>query len=104
MPREGFGERLPFDTRMLQKMQKSPQMMAEQGSGFLSDWGGPSGYIAAVKMGPNTREVYYAVVDGYTDPSQIEVATGLSSSEVSKGMRDLERKGLVVIEEVKDSK
>ncbi|KKN03507.1 hypothetical protein LCGC14_1106990 [marine sediment metagenome] len=100
MAREDFGRRLPFDPRMLSVIERSPQRMAEQGSGFLQDWGGAGGYHQVAGMKPETRMVFFAVQEGYTEPTQIEVATGLSGPEVSRGMQELERKGLVTVEEL----
>lgn len=98
MPKD-YGRRMPFDVRMLRVIERSPAMLEEQGSGFLQDWGGVEGYKKAAEMTPEARQVYYAVVEGYSEPSQIEVATGLRPTEVSSGIQELQRKGMVFVED-----
>lgn len=90
-------KRLPMDPKMVREISRSPQMSAEQG-GFLSGWGGSSGYIKFAKMPTNERLVYAAVLEGNTDSSAIEVVTGLSGKEVNGALSKLGRQGLVEVE------
>jgi DNA-binding transcriptional regulator GbsR (MarR family) len=46
------------------------------------------------------RLVYASVLEGATTPSEMEVVTGLSSSEVSVGLQGLQKRGLVSVEKV----
>lgn len=90
--------RLPFDPRMAQEIQGIPELRAEQGSGFLASWGGPSGYQTMAKMPPEQRVVYRAVEDGITSSGEISSATGLTTVEVESALSSLSKKGLVKIE------
>ena len=100
MPREGFGRRLPADPAIVEQVSRDPTMLAEQGAGFMQDWGGAQAYQQMAQAPIEAREVYYAVIDGFSDPSQIAVVTGLSDKEVSGGLSWLGRKGLVFQEVV----
>ncbi len=100
MPREDFGKRLPFDPRMLEKIDRSSTMRAEQGAEFLQDWGGSAGYQRVAQLHPSTREVYFAVIEGGMTPEQLEVMTGLSKAEVARGRSELLREGLITEEDV----
>ena len=95
-----YGEmrRISVDPRMVQEIQRSPSMRAEQGPEFLQDWGGPEQYQVLARMPVPERLTYVAVLEGYTEPSEIEVVTGLTSGEVSGALTDLRRKGLVSVE------
>ena len=100
MPREGFGEILPVDPRMIEEIQSSRVMSGEQGPGWMQEWGGPEMYQEMSQAPVTARMVYYAALEGFTSPDQIEVATGLSKGEVSSGVSWLRRKGYVAAEEV----
>ena len=95
-----FGRELPVDPKMIEEIQSSPAMLAEQGSGFMQDWGGPQMYREMAYAPENARIIYYVVLEGNTDPSQLEVITGLSKEEVERGLGWLQRKGHVKLEEV----
>ena len=94
MPK-GFGRDLPMDTRIIRDIQRSPSMSAEQGPGWLNEWGGPSGYSFWAGQPVNDRVVYFAVTEGYSTQKDIRDATGLSSGEVLTSLTKLERKGLI---------
>ena len=98
MPSYEKYRRLPFDTRMVQEIQGSPSMRAEQGSQFLSSWGGSRGYQTMATMPPEQRMVYRAVEDGITESHEIAQVTGLSNSEVQSALVVLSKRGLVKIE------
>lgn len=98
MPDYGKYRRLPFDPRMAQEIKGRPELMAEQGAGFLSSWGGPSGYQTMAKMPPTQRVVYRAVEDGITTSGEISQATGLTNTEVESALSSLNKKGLVNLE------
>jgi len=90
--------RVPFDPKMVQEIQRSPRMRAEQGGDWLQDWGGPSGYVEFAGLPTFERLTYAAVLEGHTEPSEIEVVTGLSSTQVSGALTSLQRKSLVSVE------
>lgn len=98
MPDYSQYKRLPFDTRMVQEIQGSPAMRAEQGQGFLSSWGGPSGYQKMATLPPEQRVVYRAVEDGLVSSQEISSATGLTPTEVQSALSGLSKRGLVKIE------
>ena len=85
------------DPRMVDKIKRNQSMMAEQGgvSGFMSEYGGAENYIQFAKMKEEDRLVYASVLDGYTQPDQIAVATGLSQSEVNKSLGVLSKDGMI---------
>ena len=87
--------RLPMDPKLVREIQRSSEMVGEQGSGFMEDWGGPSMYRQMAKIPPVPRVVYYVIRGGTTEPSEIEIVTGLTSKEVSDAIVDLQRRGLV---------
>lgn len=93
-----FGERLPCDPRVIGKIQRSPQMMAEQGPAFLSGWGGSQGYQYWAKEPEGKRVTYFAVKGGASESSEISNMTGLEESEVSKWLTILQQEGLITIE------
>jgi predicted transcriptional regulator len=72
-------------------------MLAEQGGAemFMSEYGGANNYIQFAKMPERDRLVYASVLDGYTQPDQIAVATGLSQSEVNKALGVLSKDGMI---------
>lgn len=93
--------RLPFDPKMAKEIARSPAMSAEQGPNFLSSWGGPSQYRMFAKLPMCERLVYASVLEGATTPGEMEIKTGLTSTEVSKGLGKLQKKGLVSVEAIK---
>jgi len=92
-----YGKRLPCDPRIVEKIQRSPQMMAEQGSTFLTNWGGPGAYQMAANLPVKQRVTYYAVSEGLTTPEEISIAVDLSVEEVNSALSQLSKKGLVTI-------
>lgn len=100
MPREDFGRELPFDPKMAEEIQSSVVMRGEQGPDWLQEWGGPQLYQEMAYAPVEARVVYYAVREGTTSPDQLEVVTGLSKEEISRGLGWLQRKGHVKLEEV----
>lgn len=90
--------RLPFDPKMAREIARSPAMSAEQGSGFLSGWGGTSGYQQLGKLPMYERLVYASLLEGATTPGEIEIRTGLTPTEVDRGLGGLQKKGLATIE------
>jgi len=94
MPGYGQYRRLPFDPRMVQEIQGSPSMRTEQGSNFLSQWGGIQGYTRASGMPVGARVTYYALKDGIP-VDDVSDATGLSRQEASEGLSWLKSRGYV---------
>ena len=92
-------KRMPFDPRMAQEIQGSPAMRNEQGSTFLSNWGGTQGYQQMSRMSAPERVVYRAVQDGITDENSLSTMTGLSPTEVSQAVSSLNRKGFINVEQ-----
>lgn len=92
-------QRIPVDPRVVDKIQRSPRMRYEQGSGFMSSWGGPSQYQQYSRLPVEQRICLAAVREGVTSEDQIAVVTGLSPTQVSKGISGLQKKGLVTIEQ-----
>lgn len=90
--------RIPVDPKVIDVIQRSPQMMREQGGDFMSGWGGPVRYQQLARLPMETRICYAAVLEGTTEEAQIEIVTGLTSEEVAKGLADLQSRGLVQIE------
>jgi len=50
---------------------------------------------AAANMPTEEKAVYLAIVDGYTDSSQLEIATGLTGEEVGRALSQLVKKGFI---------
>lgn len=89
--------RLSMDPKMAKEIQRSPQMLYEQGgSAFLAEWGGPANYQKLAHASPNARLVYKAVAQGISDESQIELYTGLSKVELEASLKSLKDSGLVI--------
>jgi hypothetical protein len=93
-------ERIPMDPRVVEEIQKSPTMRAEQGPGFMSYAGGPAQYRLLAGLPREERLVYAAVAEGYSLPSEIEVVTGLTGKQVSRGVEGLKKMGLISLESV----
>jgi len=91
-----YGRRLPLDPRMVQKIQRSPEMMAEQGD-FLSDWGGPAMYQLLAELPTNQRMTYLAVYQGLTTSEEISIATDLPVGQVESALTSLGKRGLIEI-------
>jgi len=93
----GYGRKLPYDSKMAREISRSPAMVAEQGgsSAYLADWGGASTFRAMAKAPVEARVVYYAVKDNLNDEASIEVATGLSRAEISRGKDWLVSRGYI---------
>ena len=92
---QNYGERLPVDTRIIQRIMRSPQMMTEQGEGFMSEWGGPALYTRLARRPVAERMVYYAISEGHTTSDAVSVATGLDVKTVEGAVSSLKRQGLV---------
>ena len=92
-------ERIPVDPRVVDRIQRSPHMMAEQGAGFMGDWGGPTTYRSLCELPQSQRMVYAAVLDGAASQEELEVVTGLAPEEVSRALSELQSIGKVSIEE-----
>ena len=80
------------DYRVVERIQGSSQMRAEQGSGWLSQYGGPSGFRELDS--PGLGDVYNAVVGGATT-EELPVWTGLSNGDISGHLKTLEKMGLI---------
>jgi CRP-like cAMP-binding protein len=92
--------RIPVDPRVIERIQKSSEMQYEQGSDFMSGWGGPARYRALTKLPMEQRICYAAILEGVTTEDQIGIVTGLSPEETSRGLAGLQAKGLVSVEKV----
>ncbi len=84
-----------MDPAIVESILRDRSMLSEQGSGWLSGWGGPSYYLTLSKLPVRERLVYAAVLEGYGDNASISDATGLSLSDVGYGLSALQSKGLV---------
>jgi len=93
-------QRIPVDPRVVERIQRSPQMSYEQGSGFLEDWGGSSQYKELARLPVEQRLCLAAVREGVTTEDQLGIVTGLSPEQVSRGLSGLQKKGLVTVEEL----
>ena len=91
-------KRIPVDPRVVDLIQRSPTMRYEQGENFMSNWGGPVQYQMLVRLPREQRLCYVAVLEGAATEDQVEVVTGLSSKEVSRGLEGLQERDLVTIE------
>jgi len=80
------------DFRVIQQIQSSPNLLQEQGVGWLSSVGGPSGFIALDKAG--IGDVYNAIQGGATT-EELPILTGLSNSDISSYLVVLREKGLI---------
>ena len=88
---------MPVDPRIVQEIQGSPSMRAEQGTEFMAGYGGPASYQAMARMPIEQRVVYRAVQDGITNATDISQATGLTPTEVNNGLGGLQKRGLVYV-------
>ena len=96
----GSLRRIPVDPRVIQRIQKSASMQAEQGADFMSGWGGASKYKMLSKLPKEQRICYAAILEGVTTEDQIKIVTGLSPEEASKGLAGLQARGLVRLEQI----
>lgn len=88
-------ERPSMDRRMISEILRSKNMSAEQGSNWLSEWGGPGGYEAWSRQPKTERLVYFAYKLGYSNVEDIAAATDLSRAVVNYELSKLETAGLV---------
>jgi hypothetical protein len=95
-----LGQNMKMDPKMVQEIVSSPAMSSEQGSGFLSQYGGPNQYIEMARVPEEARITFYAVQAGASSPDEIEVMTGLSKNKINSGIGFLEKRGLVTRTEV----
>jgi len=89
--------RIPMDPRMLERIQRSSEMVSEQGD-LMAGWGGPSVYKILIQLPTNQRLCYAAILEGHTTEDQIGIVTGLSPEEVSGSLSSLQNRGLVSVE------
>ena len=90
--------RIPVDPRVVNRIQKYPRMESEQGVSFMQGCGGPNRYQELVKFPIEERVCYAAILDGHTDQDGLEIITGLTTQEFSKGLLGLQRKGIIQTE------
>lgn len=96
----GYGKRLPVDPRVIDRIQRSPTMMGEQGTGFMQSWGGPTKYKDVSRLTRNQRTCLYAVEGGLSTAEEISIALDVPVSKVETVLAQLERKGLVKLEAI----
>lgn len=87
--------KLPVDARIVDEINRTPIFLREQGSPFMSHYGGASTYIAVSKLTGDERVAFYAVQDGFDNAADIAGATGMSESDASKALSSLQTKGYV---------
>ena len=75
-------------------------MQAEQGSEFMSNWGGSEGYRMMAQLAPDERMVYAAVLDDYKTPEEISSVVDMPVSRVEGVLGRLGKKRLVSMTEV----
>ena len=92
-----YGRRMSMDSRMVREISRSPEMSAEQGSEWLGDWGGPSGYQFWARQPVNQRLTYFAIQDGYTTARDIADVTDLKQADVSRALVALDKRGIVAL-------
>jgi len=90
-----MSKRLPMDTRLVREIQSDPIKRAEQGSGFLKDFGGPEAYLVSSGMPVNARLVYDAIQDGVGEIPDLLVVTGLSEADINSAISYLKGQDLV---------
>ena len=91
-------KRLPVDSRIVNRINRTPKLMAEQGPGYMQAYGGGQQYMAVAKLTANERMAFFAIQDGFTTAEDIELATGMDVSDAAKALTGLTRKGLVTSE------
>lgn len=96
MPIIGSG-RVRMDPRVVQRIQRSPTMMAEQSPDWLSGYGGPSTYIELAKLPFKERATYMSVLGGSKSASDVSIDTEgkISIDEAQKALDNLTSKGLL---------
>ena len=92
---DDYGRRMTMDSRMVREIERSSGMSAEQGSGWLSEWGGPVAYRYWAKQPVADRMTYFAIQEGYTAPEDIAAVTDLGVKDVNKSIRKLEKQGVI---------
>ena len=93
-------QNLPIDPVLVQRIQSNPTMCAEQGEGFMEDYGGPSNYVELAKLPGDQRLVMAAKMDGFTLPSDIAVVTGLTEGRVNVALNALSKGGVISEQDV----
>lgn len=81
-------ERRGLDPRLGRKLLRTSSLTSEERQMLVKN-------IAQSRWSPRSRCVYGAVTDGFSTVPEIETVTGLTSSEVEAGIRELERKGML---------
>jgi len=95
---QDYGRRLPVDPRVVERIERSPTMMSEQGPSFMATWGGAQKYKRVAKLPVNQRRVYYAVESGIKTPEALAMELRMSEASVEKALSWLEKKGWVSME------
>jgi len=86
--------RSPIDPRMVEEIERSPQMSREQGASFLARYGGPTVYKKLTKLSPVERSVWVSGQLGNTDADSVGMAEGLDTSVAQKCIDRLKALGL----------
>lgn len=94
----GQMRRIPVDPRVIERIQKSPEMSTEQGTSLMEGWGGAGQYRTLARLPMTQRLCYAAILEGNGTQAQVEAVTGLSTQEASSGLSALQKKGLVKLE------
>lgn len=86
---------LNVDPRMVDEISRDARMSSEQGSSFMSQWGGPDIYKLVASMSEDQRLTYIGYLKGFANSAEIADATGLDIDLVNKNIRALGRQGLI---------
>ena len=97
MSPQDFGRKMNMDSRMVDEISRNQTQLSEQGTGWLSDYGGALGYGYWAKRPLNERMTFFAVQEGYTTPTDIAAATDLKLKDVNRALTVLTEKGFVTI-------
>jgi len=95
-----FGARIPVDPRVVERIQKSPSMSAEQGGTLMESWGGPQEFKEVARLPRDQREVFYAILTGVEDPDELSVILDISPSRVESALSALERRGKIQVKAI----
>lgn len=89
--------RIRMDPRVVQRIQRSPTMMAEQGADWLKPCGGPSTYVMLARLPYKERVTYLSILGGSESATDVSLDTdgGLSIDEAQKALDSLSEKGLL---------
>jgi hypothetical protein len=95
-------ERIAVDPKIVDRISRSARMTAEQGGQVMAKYGGPGKYKTFARLPREERLTYAAISEGYTDPAEIEVVTGMTAADVSRGLAGLRTQRLIAPAEVTD--